>query len=432
MLKDWRKNYKKNIVTAQEALQHVQSGNRIAVGNACGEPTTLVNALVERANALENVEIVHMVAMGESLYAQPGMEKSFRHNSLFVGGSTRKAVAENRADFTPMFLSETPRLFKENILPLDVALINITPPDEQGFCSYGVSADYTVAAAECAKIVIAQINRKMPRTAGAKIHLDKLDYIVEKDAPLIELPPPIIGETEVKIGEHIASLVADGATVQMGIGAIPDAILPFLKSKKDLGIHTEMFSDGIVELAESGAITNAKKKIDTGKSVANFIMGTRRVYDFVDNNPDIMLLPCDYTNDPYIIGQNDNVVSINSALQIDLQGQVNAEAIGLRQFSGTGGQVDFIRGAGRSVGGKSIIAMPATASGGKISRIVCVFEKGTVITTSRNDVHYVVTEYGIADLRGKSIRQRTHLLISIAHPDFRESLENEAKQLGII
>lgn len=429
---DWKAVYEHKIVTAEEAVKHIQSGCRIVTGHACGEPGILIDALVERASELENIEIVHMVAMGNAPYAQPGMEKSFRHNALFVGGSTRKAVEENRADFTPCFFSEVPRLFKNEILPVDVALIQVTLPDEAGYCSYGLSVDYTQAAAECAKLVIAQVNENMPRTGGAKIHMDQIDFVVEGNVPILELKPPTIGEVEKAIGGHVASLIGDGSTLQLGIGAIPDAVLLFLKNKKDLGIHSEMFSDGIVELASAGVITNSKKTIHPNKFTATFLMGTKKLYDFVHNNPAVELYSVDYINDPFLVAQYENMVCINSALQVNLMGEINAETIGWRQFSGVGGQVDFVRGASRSRNGKSIIAMPSTASKGKLSRIVLDLETGSAVTTSRNDVHYVVTEYGIANLRGKSLRQRAEALIAISHPDFREELRHKAGQAGLL
>jgi 4-hydroxybutyrate CoA-transferase len=432
MLNNWKSVYRNKIVSVEQALKTVKSGDRVVIAHACGEPQALVEALVARAPELRNVEIVHMVAMGPAKYAQPGMEQSFHHNALFVGGSTRKAVEEKRADFTPCFFHEVPRLFKDKILPVDVALIQVTPPDAEGFCSYGLSVDYTKAAAECAAVVIAQVNANLPYTQGAKIHLDSIHFIVEQDEALIELKPPKIGDVEKAIGENVASLVQDGATLQLGIGAIPDAVLLFLTEKKDLGIHSEMFSDGVVVLAEAGVITNRKKTIHGGKFIATFLMGTKRLYDFVNGNPDVELYPVDYINDPYVIGQHENMVSVNSAIQVDLMGQVNAEMIGSRQFSGVGGQVDFIRGASRSVNGRSIIALPATASGGKISRLVCDLDKGAAITTSRNDVHYVVTEYGVAELRGKTLRQRALALISISHPDFRDALTAQAMEKGLL
>jgi 4-hydroxybutyrate CoA-transferase len=419
------------LVTAEQAVEHIKSGDRVVIGHACGEPATLVEALVARAPALENVEIVHMVAMGPAKYAQPGMEKSFRHNALFVGGSTRKAIEEHRADFTPCFFSEIPKLF-ETTLPVDVALIQVTVPDDQGFCSYGISVDYTKAAADSAKLVIAQINDKMPFTGGAKIHLDELNYIVEKSEDLIELQPSKIGDVERAIGQNVAHLIEDGATLQLGIGAIPDAVLLFLTNKKDLGIHSEMFSDGVVDLANAGVVTNKRKTLNPGKFTATFMMGTKKLYDFVDHNPNVELYPVDYVNDPCMIGHIDNMICINSALQVDLMGQVNAEMIGTRQFSGVGGQVDFVRGACQSKGGKSIIALPATAARGTISRIAVELDKGAAVTTSRNDVQYVVTEYGIADLRGKTLRQRAEALIVISHPGFRDVLRTQAIEQGLL
>ena len=431
-MSNWRDRCRNKIVFAAEALRSVKSGDRVVIGHACGEPPTLVEALFARAHELRNVEVVHMVPMGPTKYAQPGMEESFRHNTFFVGASTRKAVEEKRADYTPCFFSEVPRLFKSNILPVDVALIHVTPPDANGYCSLGVSADYTLPAAECAKTVIAQVNSRMPWTGGAKIAIDQISYIVEKDEPLIELQPPKIGEVERKIGENVASLIPDGATLQLGIGSIPDAVLRFLHDKKDLGIHSETFSDGVVLLAEAGVITNREKTINPGKFIATMLMGTRKLYDFVDHNPNVELLPVDYVNNPYIIAQHDKMISINAAIQVDLMGQVNAETIGNRQFSGIGGQVDFVRGAGRSAGGKSIIALPSTAANGTISRIICELDRGAAVSTSRNDVHYVVTEYGVANLRGKSLRERANSLIAIAHPNFRQSLLAEAQAREIL
>ena len=425
-MNSWIDTYRKKIVTAEQALKSVRNGDRVVVGHACGEPPTLVEALVARAPEITGVEVVHMVAMGPAKYAQPGMERSFRHNSLFVGATTRKAIATGQADHTPCFFSEIPRLFSQGILPVDVTLMQVTPPDEEGFCSLGVSVDYTFAAANAARVTIAQVNNSMPRTGGTRIHVGQIDYLVEKNEPVIELKPPQIGEVEKAIGKNIAALIEDESTLQLGIGAIPDAALLFLKGKKDLGIHSEMFSDGVVALAECGVVTNRKKTIHAGKFIATFLMGTKKLYEFVHNNPDVEMHPVDYVNDSFIIGQNDKMVSINSAIQVDIMGQVNAEMIGRNQFSGVGGQVDFIRGASRSKGGKSIIALPATASGGKVSRIVCEMDRGAAVTTSRNDVHFVVTEFGIADLRGKCIRERAKALISISHPAFRDSLTAQA------
>ncbi|MBF8984191.1 acetyl-CoA hydrolase/transferase family protein [Lutibacter sp. B2] len=422
----WHEIYKQKQMNVDEAVKKIKSGDRVVVGHAVGEPQELTEAMVKNKEQYENVEIVHMVAMGKSEYASPDMAPHFRHNSIFVGGTTRKAVAEGRADFTPCYFSEIPRLFKEGYLPVDVALIQISKPDEHGYCSFGVSNDYTKPAAECAELVIAEINDQMPRTLGDSfIHVSEIDCIVETSHPVIELQPPRIGEVEKAIGENCASLIEDGATLQLGIGAIPDAVLLFLKDKKDLGIHSEMFSDGVVELVEAGVINNSKKSIHKGKMVVTFLMGTKRLYDFVDNNPSVEMYPVDYVNDPCVIMQNDNMVSINSCIQVDFMGQVASESIGLKQFSGVGGQVDYVRGASMSKGGKAIIAMPSTASRGQISRIVPMLDEGSAVTTSRNDVHYVVTEYGVASLRGKSLKERARQLIHIAHPNFREELVKE-------
>lgn len=429
---NWQEEYKRKLVSAEVAVKSINSGDRVVVAHACGEPQALTDALVKRAPELENVEIVHMVAMGKAEYCKPEMAGHFRHNSLFVGATTREAVNQGRADYTPCFFSEIPRLFREGYLPVDVALIQVSPPDKHGFCSLGISVDYTKTAAENARIVIAQVNRYMPRTLGNSfMHISQFNYLVEADIPLIELPRPQISEVEEQIGQNVSKLIEDGSTLQLGIGAIPDAVLMFLKEKKDLGIHTEMFSDGVVELYEAGVITNQRKTIHKGKMVATFLMGTKRLYDFVNDNPVVEMHTVDYTNDPYIIGRHEKMVSINSALQVDLTGQVCADTIGLRQFSGVGGQVDFVRGTSRSPGGKSIIAMPSTAGNGKFSRIVAFLDQGAAVTTSRNDVHYIVTEYGIADLRGKTIRQRAKALIEIAHPQFREELWKEVKARGL-
>lgn len=429
---NWKELYKSKLRTAEEAVQAVQSNQRVVLAHACGEPQPLVKALVNQAQRLENVEIVHMVAMGEALYCKPGMEKHFRHNALFVGGTTRQAVNEGRADYTPCFFHEIPRLFRQGYMPVDVVMIQVTPPDKQGYCSFGISVDYTKPAAGAAKVVIAQVNEMMPRTWGDTfIHVSDIDYIVEDTRPLLELPRPKITDIEEKIGYHIAQLVEDGSCLQLGIGAIPDAALKFLKDKRDLGIHTEMFSDGVMELVEEGVITNKAKTFHAGKIVSNFLMGTRKLYDFVDNNSMIEIYPTDYTNDPFVISQNPNMMSINSALEIDFSGQVCADTIGAKQYSGVGGQVDFVRGASRSKGGKSVIAMPSTAQGGKTSKIVPVLAEGAAVTTSRNEIHYVATEYGAVDLRGKTVRQRAELLISIAHPDFRPSLREAARKLNL-
>jgi len=417
--------YKSKVITAKQAAMKIKSGDRVVIGHAVGEPTAVIDAMVANCNAYENVEIVHMVAMSKSEYAQPGMESHFRHNSLFVGGSTRDAVSSGRADFTPCYFCEVPSLFKEE-LPVNVALIQVTPPDEHGYCSYGVSNDYTKPAAECAKLVIAEVNNKMPRTMGnCFIHVSEIDYIVEYDHQVIELNPPKIGDIEKAIGEHCASLVEDGSTLQLGIGAIPDAVLLFLKQKKNLGIHSEMISDGVVELVEEGVITGKSKTIHNGKIIVTFLMGTQRLYDFVNNNPMVEMYPVDYVNDPIIIMKNTKMISINSCVQVDLMGQVASESIGLKQISGVGGQVDFVRGSNMCPDGKSIMAMSSTAARGKLSKIVPFLDKGSAVTTGRNDVNYVVTEYGIAKLKGKNLKNRGRALINISHPNFRPSLIKE-------
>ena len=423
---DWKSIYESKLVSADEAVKNIKSGDRVVLEHAAGEPVSLVNAMVANNAQYENVEVVHLVALGKGEYTKPEFEKNFRHNALFVGASTREAVSDGRADFTPTFFSEVPRLFKEGYLPVDVALIQVTPPDKHGFCSFGISVDYTKAAAECAKIVIAQVNDKMPRTFGdSTIHVSDLDYIVEISEPILEIQPPKIGEVEKAIGENCASLVEDGSTLQLGIGAIPDAVLLFLKDKKDLGIHSEMISDGVLELIESGVINNKMKTIHKGKAAVTFLMGTRKLYDFIDNNPMIEMYPVDYINNPVVVAQNYKMVCINSCIQVDLFGQVCAESIGLKQFSGIGGQIDFVRGASMAKDGKSIIAIPSTAARGKISRIVPLLDEGAAVTTSRCDVEYIVTEYGIANLKGKTLKERGRLLINIAHPNFRSQLIEE-------
>ena len=424
---NWKEVYKQKICTEKEAISHIHSGDRVVVAHACAEPVILTDAMTEAAEKYDwkEIEVVHMVAMGKAGYCAPEMSAHFRHNALFVGGSTRKAVEEGRADFTPVFFSEVPDLLR-NDMHVNAVLMQVSAPDEHGYCSLGVSCDYTKAAAECADIRIAQVNANMPRVLGDNfIHISKLDYIVPEDTDLIELQPPKIGEVQKKIGENIASLVKDGDCLQLGIGAIPDAVLMFLKDKKDLGIHSEMFSDGVVDLIQAGVITNKCKQIDQGQCVATFLMGTRKLYDFVDNNPMVQMKPVDIVNDPRVICQNDNVVSINSCVEVDLMGQVCSESVGLKQISGVGGQVDFVRGANMSKGGRTIMAMPATAAKGTISKIVPLLAEGAAVTTSRCDVDYVVTEYGIAKLHGCTLKERARQLIHIAAPEFRESLKQE-------
>ena len=418
----WKKYYAEHTATAEAAVKKIKSGDRVVIEHACGEPVYLVDKMVENAAAYRDVEIVHMVAMGKSGYCAPEMAPHFRHNSLFVGASARKAVESGQGDFTPCFFSDIPRLF-HSTLPVDVALLNVTPPDEHGYVSLGVSCDYTLEAAKSAKLVIAQVNPSMPFTYGGTVlPVTDIDVFVEHDEPLIELGTPKIGNVEKAIGENCASLIQDGDTLQLGIGAIPDAVLLFLKEKKDLGIHSEMFSDGVVELVEAGVITNKNKTLKPGKFVVTFLMGTKRLYDFVDHNPAVEMQPVDYVNNPFVIAQNDRLISINSCVQVDLMGQVCSESIGLKQISAVGGQVDFVRGAAASKGGVSIMACPSTAAHGTVSKIVPLLDEGAAVTTSRTDVDYVITEYGIAHLRGETLRTRAKSLIAIAHPDFRAPL----------
>lgn len=423
----WRETYADRICSAEEAVSHIRSGDRVVVAHACGEPVILTDAMVACAEkyGYKDVEIVHMVAMGKAGYCAPEQSEHFRHNGLFLGGSTKAAIAEGRGDFTPVFFSEVPDLLRNKLHP-NAVLLQVSEPDEHGFCSFGVSCDYTKPAAEAADLRIAQINPNMPRVLGDNfIHISELDYIVEEATDLIQLAPPKIGDVQRRIGENIASLVKDGDCLQLGIGAIPDAVLLFLKDKKDLGIHSEMFSDGVVELINAGVITNRCKQIDTGKCVSTFLMGTDKLYDFVNDNPSVELKPVDIVNDPYVIRQNDNVVSINSCVEVDLMGQVCSESVGLTQISGVGGQVDFVRGANMSKGGRTIMAMPSTAAKGTISKVVPFLTHGAAVTTSRCDVDYVVTEHGIAQLKGNTLKERARQLIAVADPSFRDGLIEE-------
>jgi 4-hydroxybutyrate CoA-transferase len=419
----WQDEYKRKCVSVEDAVAAIRSGDRVSIHPGVQEPGLLVEALIARGPELRDVEIIHVLTFGEADYVEPQYEGHFRHVAFFIGSNVRKAVNEGRADFIPIFLGEVPELFKSGAMPIDVSLINVSRPDEHGFCSFGADVGVGKAATWAAKTVIAQVNDEVPRTHGdAFIHVKRLDYIVEASAPLHELKSGVITEVHQSIGRHIADLIPDGATLQMGIGAIPDAVLPFLQEKKDLGVHTEMFSDGLVELVQSGVVTGEKKSIHPGKIVAGFFMGTKTLYDWADNNPFLEMHPTEYVNDPYIISQNDRMVAINSALQIDLTGQVCSDSIGPRLYSGFGGQLDFIRGAARSKEGVPIIALPSTAKGGEVSRIVPMLDRGAGVVTTRGDVHWIVTEFGAAYLHGKTVRERAEALISIAHPDFRDEL----------
>ncbi|WP_420644154.1 acetyl-CoA hydrolase/transferase family protein [Candidatus Leptofilum sp.] len=428
---NWENIYRRKVTDASTALSHIQSGNRLYIGGGAGVPVELTKALTNQAANLRDVELTHILTFAEAPYVAPEFSESFRVNALFIGSNVRKAVAEGRADFTPIFLSEIPRLFRTGILPIDVALISLSPPDEHGFCSFGVEVGTTKPAAESAKIIIAEVNQQMPRTHGDSfIHVSRIHHIVETNYPIPESPQGGSSEGHLKIGEYIAEMIPDGATLQMGIGSIPDAVLRFLGNHKDLGIHTELFSDGVIDMVENGVITCAQKNFHPGKIVAGFLFGTKLLYDFIDNNPIIEMHPTDYVNDPFNIAQNDKMVAINSALQIDLTGQVCADSIGPRFYSGVGGQLDFIRGAARSKGGLPIIACLSTARGGTMSRIVPMLNEGAGVVTTRNDVHYVVTEHGVAHLYGKSIRERAQALIGISEPEFRDELTAAAHKLG--
>jgi 4-hydroxybutyrate CoA-transferase len=426
----WQKTYQEKATSAAEALAVVQSGSRVYLGGGAGVPVQLIKALVDRAPDLHDIELTHILTFAEAPYAAERYKGHFRVNALFIGGNVRRAVAGGWADFTPIFLSDIPDLFRNGTLPLDVALIMLSPPDEHGFCSYGVEVGTSKPAAESARIVIAEVNKQMPRTYGDSfIHVSRLDHIVETDYPLPEAPQGGTSPEHVLVGQHIAEMIPDGATLQMGIGSIPDAVLRCLGGHKNLGIHSELFSDGVIDLVEQGVVTCAEKTFHPGKIVAGFLFGSERLYRFVDNNPMIEMQPTHYVNDPFNIARNNKMVAINSAVQIDLTGQVCADSIGTRFYSGAGGQVDFIRGAARSPGGLPIIAFLSTAQGGRVSRIVPTLYEGSGVVTTRNDVQIVVTEYGVAHLRGKSIRERAQTLITIAHPAFRDELAYAARQL---
>ena len=428
---NWQDYYQSRICTAEEAVKVIKSGDYVVVGHACGEPRTLTKAMSQRYAELKDVKVVHRVGMGECLYCQPGMEEHFRHISLFAGANSRQAIYEGRADYLPRFISEIPSLFIEGHIPVDVALVTVSPPDKYGYCSLGISVDYTLPAAKMAKTIIAEVNSNMPRTHGDSfLSVKEISHFVLSDEPLMEVQPAVQTEVEKLIGQYCAELIEDGSTMQMGIGAIPDATLAAMMDKKNLGIHTEMFSDGVIPLVEAGVINGSKKTLHPNKIVSTFMMGTKKLYDWVNDNPIIEMHPEHYVNYPWVIAQNYNVVSINSALQVDVLGQVAADALGPKQFSGVGGQIDFIRGAKRSIGGgKSIIAIPSTAAGGKVSRIVPALYEGTAVPTTRNEIDYVVTEYGIAKLSGKTNLERLKALVAISHPDFRDEIMFKAKKL---
>jgi acyl-CoA hydrolase len=424
---NWREEYRSKCMDAAQALMAVRSGDRVWIQSGCGTPSPLVDALVARAPGLRDVEIVHMKTLGDANYTKPEYNGVFRHRGLFLGDNVREAVVAGRADYTPIFLSEIEGLFISGALPLDVVLMQVSPPDDHGYVSLGTTVDCTLNAARYARTVIAEVNERMPRTYGeTAIHVSRISAIVETSRPLLEFHPEPITAMHMRIAEHVASLIPDGATLQTGIGGIPAAVLACLKDKHDLGIHSELVGDGVIDLMESGVLNGERKSLHRGKAVIAFVLGSQRIIDYIRDNPAFEFRPICYTNDPYIVAQNDRMVAINAALQVDLTGQVCSDSLGIKPYSGIGGQVDFIRGAARSKGGVPVIALPSTAKNGTVSRIAPVLEPGAGVVTSRADVHYVVTEHGIAYLHGKTLRERAEALIAVADPRFRSELEDFA------
>jgi acyl-CoA hydrolase/GNAT superfamily N-acetyltransferase len=420
-------------VTAEEALQYLRSGMRVLIGSGCAAPQRLVLALASRANELYDIEIIHLLTFGAAPYARKELIDNFRHNAVFIGPNVRDAVNEGCADYTPIFLSEIPRMFRERRLHLDAALIQVSPPDRHGYCSLGVSVDIVKSAVEAADYVVAEVNANMPRTLGDSfIHGSRISAYVESDFPILEFTNETPCDDSKRIGEFIASMVDEGSTLQTGIGEIPSAVLQALESKKDLGMHTEMFTEAIIPLVEKGVLNGSKKTLLPGKIVSSFCFGSRLLYDYIDNNPAFEFRPTEFTNDPFQIARNKKMVAISSAIEVDLTGQVCADSIGPKFYSGFGGQVDFMRGAARSEGGKPIIALASTARNGQISRIVPRLKEGAGVVTTRADVHYVVTEFGVAYLHGKTVRERALALIHIAHPKFREDLLRAARERKIV
>jgi len=429
----WMEDYRAKLRTADEALSVVRSGDRVYIHAGCAEPEELVRAMVRRGPELRDVEVIHMATMGSADYTSPEFEGHFRHNALFIGANVRKALQEGRGDYTPIFLSEIEALFRSGALPLDVALVQCCPPDQYGYMSLGASIETTLTAAKHAGHLIVEVNDQSPRTLGdAFLHVNKVDAIVETSHPLAEYRPQEMTDLHRTIARHVANLIPNGATLQTGIGAIPEAVLLELSGHQDLGIHSEMFPDGVIDLIKSGVINNEKKTIHPHKVIAGFVLGTKPLFDFINDNPIFEFHPTHYTNDPFVISQNERMVAINSAIEIDLTGQVCSDSIGHLPYSGFGGQVDFIRGAARSKGGLPIIALLSTAKDGTVSRITPELRAGAGVVTSRGDVHYVATEFGVAYLHGRTLRQRTEALIQIAHPDFREELTSEACRLGLL
>lgn len=426
-------NWQDRIISAEEAAKKVISGQRVFLTGNCSTPQNFLQALVDRHEELNNVEVVQLLGMGPGDYITPEIADHIRINSLFIAPNLRKAINQGLADFTPIFLSEIPRLFRTGRLVLDIAVIQVSPPDDHGYCSYGVEVGVTKSAAESAGLVIAEINPNMPRTLGDSfIHVNQISHFIEVDYPLPEVPTPPATDVQTRIASHIAELIPDGATLQMGIGGIPDAVLRQLTGHKNLGVHTELFSDGVMEMIEKGIITNAMKSIHPGKVVSGFVIGTQALYQYINDNPIFEMHPTEYVNDPFIISQNNKMVSINSAIEIDITGQVCADSIGTQFYSGAGGQLDFVRGASRSEGGMTVLALPSTAKGDTLSRIVPQLKPGAGVVTTRYDVHYVATEFGIVDLWGRSISERVHAIAGIAHPNFREELLAYAREQNYI
>ena len=427
------KMYRSKLREIDDIVKLINPGSRIFIGSGAAEPQLLIQMLIEKGNRIADHETINVIEFGTTPYTEAIMSRPFKQNAFFIGPNVRDAVNEGRAEYTPIFLSELPDHIRSGQLKIDVAFIQVAPPDRYGYCSLGVSIDVVKAGAEAAKLVIAEVNKQMPRTLGdCFVHIKEIDYVVESDLPLITWSPPEPDDVAMRIGQNVSKLIGDGATIQAGIGMIPNAILSFLGDKNDLGVHSEMFSDGIIDLVEAGVITNRKKTLHNGKIIATFCMGTQRLYDFVHDNPLIEFHPCDYTNDPFVISQNERMISINAAIQVDLTGQVCADSIGEYFYSGIGGQVDFVRGAARSKGGKPVIVIPSTAKDGTVSRIVPFLDQGAGVVTSRGDVHYVATEYGMVNLHGKNLRERALALIDIAHPDFRNDLIDYARQRHLV
>jgi 4-hydroxybutyrate CoA-transferase len=426
-------DYRSRILTPDQALAAVQSGQRVYIHNGCAEPIELVKALTRRGPELRDVEVLHMATMGIADYSLPQYEGQFRHNALFIGGNVRRAVQEGRADYTPIFLSEIEGLFTSGALPIDVCLLQCTPPDNYGYMSLGPSIDASLTAAQSARHVIVEINDRMPRTLGDTfLHVSRVDAFIETSHPLSEYPSHGTSEIHEAIARHVAPLIPDGATIQTGIGGIPEAVLGLLHDHKDLGIHSEMVPDSVVALIQAGVINNERKSIHRHKVIAGFVLGTKLLFDFIDNNPVFEFHRTAYANDPFVIAQNDRMVALNSAIEVDLTGQVCADSMGSTPYSGIGGQVDFLRGAARSRGGLPMITLPSTAKDGAVSRIVPRLKPGAGVVTSRGDVHYVITEHGVAYLHGKTLRQRAEALIRIADPRFRAGLEEFARETMLL